>query len=354
MKKTTKILAVILAMITLMSSFSIMSGAINSKSSAKELLDYYEDCIIKTSAKEDVVMAKNVYKYKATADYSSLKGKDLEETKKDNEEWEYCTGKWETSKYNLYYFCDSHGLDYDGRSEFVDAFSIKRDIRAYELKFKSAKYSKADNGDVTLKFVYTYTDDYMSGKATMTYTVKINKNGYLKSHAINDVYSYEEYSIEENPYKVKAERVDESTFTYSKVDAKSIELSENEVNLGKDGECTVTATVKPGNATFKDVYCVSDNWEVADAYVDENGEINIYAMGPGETTVDVFAYSGDVVETINVEVKYTFFENIAYFFESLTWKIQDFFWNLFYGYEEDYEEVYDDGEFVCGGVVVEE
>ena len=335
MKKTTKILAVILAMITLMSSFSIISGAINSKSSAKELLDYYEDCIIKTSAKEDVVMAKNVYKYKGTPDYSSLKGKDLEETKKNNEEWEINTGKWETSEYNFYYSCDSRGLDFGGRSEFVDAFSIKRAIRAHELKFKSVKYSKADNGDVTLKFVYTYSDEWLVGKATMTYTVKINKNGYLKSHVINDVYSYEEYSIEENPYKVKVERVDECKFTYNKVDVKSIELSENKVKLGKDDEYSITAIVKPDNATFKDVYVESADCEVADGFVDENGEIVIYTMGPGKTTIDICAYSGNVVETIEVEVKYNLFEHIAYVFENLIWEIQDFFWSLIYGYDEE-------------------
>jgi len=335
MKKTTKILAVILAMITLMSSFSVMSGAINGKSSAKELLNYYEDCIIKTSAKEDAIKAKNTYKYKDTPDYSSLKGEDLKETKKQNEEWGVCTGKWEKSTYECYYFGDSYGLEYEGRSEFVDFFSIKRDIRRFELKFKSAKYSKAENGDVTLNFVYTYTDEYMLGKATRAYTVKISKGGYLKSHTVEEVYTVERFSLEENPYTVKTECIETYSFTYNKVDAKSIELSENNVVLGKDEEYIVTATVKPGNATFKDVYIESADWEVADAYVDENGEIYIYAMGPGKTTIDVCAYSGGVVETIEVEVKYTFFENIAYFFESLTWKIRDFFWNLIYGYEDE-------------------
>lgn len=65
MKKTTKIFSIISAVIVLMSSFSVMSGAINGKSSAKELLDYYEDCIIKTSAKEDAVRASETYKNEA-------------------------------------------------------------------------------------------------------------------------------------------------------------------------------------------------------------------------------------------------------------------------------------------------
>ena len=86
MKKTTKFLAVVLAMITMLSSFSIMSSAISSKSTAKELLDYYEDCIIKISAKEDIIKAESTYKTKEIADYSTLKGEDLEATKAENEE----------------------------------------------------------------------------------------------------------------------------------------------------------------------------------------------------------------------------------------------------------------------------
>jgi len=105
MKKITKILALFMTAIVLMSSFSIMSGAISSKSSAKELLDYYENCIITTSAKEDVVKANEVYKVRSTANYSSLQGEDLEATKEENETFGYGDGTWqEDIDTGTYYF----------------------------------------------------------------------------------------------------------------------------------------------------------------------------------------------------------------------------------------------------------
>ncbi len=364
MKKTTKLLAVILALITLMSSFSIMSGAISSTSSAKELLDYYENCIITTSAKEDIIKADTAYKSRDIADYSALKGEDLEATKKDNEDWEIYTGKWDGYTGVQYFHGDAYEDWYfDGRSEFIDYFSIKRDIRRYELKFRSAKYSKADNGDVTLTFNYLYGYD-TEDVETIRYTAVINGNGYLKSFNKKTVGDFTVESVEFNPYTVKYEAVDTYNFVYNKVDAEAIEVPEKTIVLGKDEEYKLDVTIKPHNATFKDAYIDAENsdWDVADWYEDEKGAFYIYAVGPGKTTFDICTYSGDVVETVEVIVEFTFFERITHFFTNLrneiTWffegifdEITWFFEDLFYteDYEDEFyeDEYYEDG-FVCG------
>jgi len=325
MKKITKILALFMTAIVLMSSFSIMSGAISSKSSAKELLDYYENCIITTSAKEDVVKANEVYKVRSTANYSSLQGEDLEATKEENETFGYGDGTWQEDKFTEIYYCDPYEDYYwEGRSEFVDFFSIKTDIRRSELKFKSVKYSKADNGDVTLVFVYTSTFDGGT-PSTWTYTLKIGKNNYLKSYSINRYETFVEYSIGGTPYTVKHETVDSFNFIYNKVDVKAIELSENDIVIGKDEERIITVAVKPDNATFKDFYINWDEteYDVADCEVLEDGTILVYATGKGKTSFDVCSYTGDVVETVNVTVKYTFAELVKEFFENI-W--EEFFW----------------------------
>ncbi len=336
MKKITKALALFLTVIVMLSSFGIMSGAISSKSTAKELLDYYEDCIITTSAKEDVVKTNEVYKYKDYADYSSLKGEDLEATKADNEEWEMFENKWYEDSWTTYFFCDAYEEYYsEGRSHFIDYFSIKRDIRRYALDFESVKYSEAQNGDVTITFVYDYNDEVDENyTSTWTYTVKINKNGYLKSYSIKVASKDTEYSIENNPYTVTYERVDTFSFVYSKVDVKDIELSENDIVLGKDEECYVTVTIKPDDATFKDIYINYDSmdWDIADCYVEEDGSILVYAMGPGETTFDVCSYTGGVIETVKVTVEYTFFERIIDFFADVIYEIRWFFFTVFFGF----------------------
>ncbi len=324
MKKIRKTLALFMTLIVLMSSFSIISGAVSAKSSAKELLDYYENCIITTSAKEDVVKANEVYKVRSTADYSSLKGKDLEATKEDNDAFGYGDGMWHEDKFTEFYHCDPYEDYYwEGRSEFVDFFSIKRDIRRSDLKFKSVKYSKADNGDITITFVYL--SEYEGGHSTWTYTVKINKNNYVKSYSIKKMEVYTEYSIEGNPYKVTHETIDTYSFVYNKVDVKAIELSENDIVIGKDEERIITVTVKPDNATFKDFYINWDEteYDVADAEINEDGTILVYATGSGKTSFDVCSYTGDVVETVNITVKYTFAELVKEFFENM-W--DEFFW----------------------------
>ena len=362
MKKTTKFLAVVLAMITMLSSFSIMSSAISSKSTAKELLDYYEDCIIKISAKEDIIKAESTYKTKEIADYSTLKGEDLEATKAENEEWGFYTGEWDSYKSSVYYYCDAFEEYYwEGRSEFIDYFSIKRNIRRFELKFKSAKYSKADNGDVTLTFVYIY-DSGDGNTETITYTSVINKKGTPKSFTRKAVGTYDSESIDCNAYKITYEAVDTYKYVYNKVDAESIEVSAKNIVLGRGDECKFTVKVNPDNATFKDVYIDNESldWAVADWYSDDEGVFYVYAVGPGKTSFDVCTYSGDIVETIEVTVEFSLVDRIAYFFENLsneiTWFFEDitfeiilFIEDLFYteDYYEDFEEeIYMEDEII--------
>lgn len=320
MKKITKALALFMTVIVLMTSFSIMVGAVSAKSSAKELLDYYENCIITASAKEDVIKADETYKVRSTANYSSLKGEDLENTKEENEIFGYGDGTWKEEKFTEFYHCDAYEDYYwEGRSEFVDFFSIKRDIRRSDLKFKSVKYSKADNGDTNLVFVYTSTFDGGT-PSTWMYTLKIGKNNYLKSYSVSRYENFVEYSIGGTPYTVKHETVDSFKFSYSKVDVKAIELSEKDIVLGKDEERIITVTVKPDNATFKDFYIDWDDtdYDVADAEINEDGTILVYETGhSGKTSFDVCSYTGDVVETVNITVRYTFMDLIKEFFTDI-------------------------------------
>ncbi len=321
MKKITKALALFMTVVVLILSFGIVPGAISAKSSAKELLDYYESCIITTSAKEKIVKADEVYKVRSTADYSSLKGNDLEETKAENELIDYASGKYKKETFTEFYYGDAFEEYYwEGRSDFIDTFSIKRDIRRFGLDYKSSEYSKAKNGDVTLKFVYIL--DFEGGTPNKwSYTVKIGKDNYVKSYSLSKTETYTEYSALENkPYPVYHESHDTFTFTYNLVDVKSIELSETKVVLGYNESCIIKASVKPDNASVKDLYIEyqEDGYRsVATAYVDENGEIIISSRGPGKTSFTVCAYGGDATETIEVVVEYGFFDTLRYFFETL-------------------------------------
>lgn len=313
MKKTTKILAVLMAVITLFSMFGIVSSAISASSTAKQKLDYYEDSVMKTSAKEDVLKANNVFKYKLTADYSSLSGSDLKETM----EWDdgIYDGEWHEEEMSMYFYGDSYKEYYvEGKSELVDYFSIKRDIRRFDLEYKSSKLTTASNGDITLTFVYL--ENFDGGQNTMTYTAKINKNGYIKSYSLKQVMKYEALSVNDNTYFVTEEMVDTYTFVYKKTAVKSISLSETEVTLGYDDMYDIAVTVNPDNATYKDFYCYSD-YEVADYIINEDGTITVYAVGPGTTTLEVYSYDGDKLATCDITVKFNFFQMIIEFFRNL-------------------------------------
>ena len=313
MKKISKLLAILMAVVVFASAFAIAPSAISSTSSAKDILRFYENAIIYTSSKEDVIKAVNKTTISSVADFSSLTAADKKATIEEYA-WEDYTDE---STYEMYFYGDANKDMYiDGRSEFVDFFSINRDIKNYGLTFKSAKLSEAKNGDKNLTFVCT--EDLGDGDVnTLTYTAKIAKGGYIKSYTLKQAGKYEYESAHGKTFTSTDTIVDSYSFVYKKVDVESIELSETFVELGKNAEYIITPIILPENATYKGVYVESNNYDVADAYADENGNVVITAYGGGSTTIEVYTYDGDFIAECEVVVHVSFFQMIIDFFTNL-------------------------------------
>lgn len=91
----------------------------------------------------------------------------------------------------------------------------------------------------------------------------------------------------ENNFTMPAQDV--VLYGYFKKPVESIEINGfadgDEIVLNKDGETTISVTVRPDDATVKDIVFESSKPDVAT--VDENG--NIKAVGEGETTITVYS-----------------------------------------------------------------
>lgn len=310
MKKTFKFLALFLAVIVMMSSFGIMASAISSSSSMKEILNFYESQIISLSAKESVIKAVNEYTLSSEPDVSGLTSADANATK---ELYSY----EETGEAPIYFFGDSNREEYvDGRSQLIDFFSIKRDIKRYDLVSKNAKYSKDKNGVSTVTLVYL--EQFDDGETVCTYTAKFDKNGYILYYRLKQVSEYEAESVRGKNITISEIVDDIYTFNYKQTGVKSMELSEDSVELKAGEEVVITAIVKPENATFKGVYAETDDFEIADCYVEDDGEIHIIGEKSGKTTIRVYTYDGDISAECEVVVKSaSFFDKIIEFFRSL-------------------------------------
>ncbi|MBE6783172.1 MAG: hypothetical protein E7536_04100 [Ruminococcaceae bacterium] len=313
MKKMTKIMAVLLSVVVFASVFAIVPSAISSTSSARDMLRFYEQSNIDTSAKEDVIKAENYATYEVVADFSSLTADDVKATI-DEYEWE---DFYLEEEYDYYFYGDAYKDYYvDGRSEFVDFFSINRDIKRWDLTYKSAKLSESRNGDKTFTFVCV--EDLGDGDTnTLTYTAVIAKNGYIKSYTLKQVSKIAFESAFGKTFTVTDTIVDTYKFVYKTVNATGIELSANYVELKKDEEVYITPYVSPDNATYKGVYAFSNDCDVADVYVDGDGDVCIYATGRGSTIVEVYSYDGDFLAECEVVVTYTFWDMIVAFFERI-------------------------------------
>lgn len=310
MKKTFKFLALFLAVIVMMSSFGIMASAISSSSSMKEILNFYESQIISLSAKESVIKAVNEYTLSSEPDVSGLTSADANATK---ELYSY----EETGEAPIYFFGDSNREEYvDGRSQFIDFFSIKRDIKRYDLVSKNAKYSKDKNGVSTVTLVYL--EQFDDGETVCTYTAKFDKNGYILYYRLKQVSEYEAESVRGKNITISEIVDDIYTFNYKQTGVKSMALSEDSVELKAGEEVVITAIVKPENATFKGVYAETDDFEIADCYVEDDGEIHIIGEKSGKTTIRVYTYDGDISAECEVVVKSaSFFDKIVEFFRSI-------------------------------------
>ena len=315
MKKISKFLAIFLTVVVFVSAFAIAPSAISSSSTAKEILDYYESKVISLSKKEAVVKAVNEYVISSEPDVSGLTSRDAELTK---EMYSYI----ESGNSPMYFFGDANKEEYvDGKSQFIDFFSIKRDIKRFGLEYKkgSAKYSKDKNGTETITLAYLEKYDF--GETVCTYTAKFDKNGYILYYRLRQTSEYEASSDSGKSITIDEVIDDIYTFDYKKVDAKSIELSSDYVELKEGEEAVVTATIKPENATFKGVYvdfAEADVDVISDYWVEGDGEIHIVGNEAGQITMLVYTYSGDLVAECEVVVTSgSFFDMILDFFRSI-------------------------------------
>lgn len=313
MKKISKFLAILMAVVVFASVFAIVPSAISSTSSAKDILRFYENAVIYTSSKEDVIKAVNKTTITSAADFSSLTAEDKKATIEELG-WEDYTDE---STYDFYFYGDSNEDYYvDGRSEFVDFFSINRDIKRWCLTFKSAKLSEAKNGDKNLTFVCT--EDLGDGDVnTLTYTAKIAKGGYIKSYTLKQASKYTWESAYGKEFTSTDTIVDTYSFVYKKVDVQDIELSETYVEMAKGESYVIGPTVAPDNATYKGVYVESSDYDVADAYVDEDGNVIIDAYSGGTAIINVYTYDGDFLAECEVVVTASFLQMIIDFFTNL-------------------------------------
>ena len=96
------------------------------------------------------------------------------------------------------------------------------------------------------------------------------------------------------------------TLTIQSVPVTGVTLDQTELDLFTGASATLTATVKPSDATDKTVTWSSDNEAVAT--VDENGKVT--AVGEGEATITVTTTDGSKTATCQVTVLHS---NLKYF-----------------------------------------
>lgn len=316
MKNIKKLLALFLAVVTIFTVFGISASAVSSSSTAKEMLNYYENCLKTTSAK-GTIKVNNNWKYKLSADYSTLSEKDRTETEKIDAG--IFDDTWYEENFSFYYLGDSDSESVAGvDTDTITVFSIKNYMSNFDaMKLKSAKLTTASNGDNTI--VFNLTENSADGSSVkMTITTVTSKKGLLKSYTAKGETKFYNTSAQGKNYLVTESTVDVFKITYKKVSVKSISLSDTEVTLGFNESYDITVTVTPENATFKDVYCVIEGYDIDNfeddvpVYyaVNDDGTITLTAANHGTCVLEVYSYDGDKLATCDVTVKYNFFQRI--------------------------------------------
>ncbi len=307
MKKVNKLLAVLLAGIMLFGMFSV---SVSAKEMTKaEVVKFYHALLKKTAENHKVVMAKNDWKTRDTADLSGLSGRDLKKTQKDYEGYD---GQWYEESSEEYYYGVIGEYEETEDTEFYHEFNISLEIEWGGYTVKTATYKDS-------KIVIELVDDesYFSSQKI---TVSLTKNNGIKSIKKEIYEEWEDYSSLKNiPFAVTYEVVDVYTFVYDNVPAKSLTLSEEYITLGYNETVEITYTVGPENASFKGVYAdvgCNDVFTPVWAY-EEDGKIIISALGEGSGIVEVYTYSGDLVATCQVTVEYTVWERIRSIFDMI-------------------------------------
>ncbi len=307
-----KIFALLMAVVMLFCMFSVTAGA--AKMTKEEVVEFYHSVLEKTAKKYKVLYVKDVWKTRDTADFSPLSGKDLEKTM---EEYSFCDGQWTVSEDDVYLSGVRKKSEKVKETELYYWFEINDSIDYY-YTLKSAKY---ENNKITINL----SADDSAAKGTKKVVAELTSKNELKKITTTTKDSWGEYSVrEEVPFRITSEYVETYTFVYDKIPAKSLELSAYEVNLGYRDIEEITYTVGPENATYKGVYVETlmyddfaeewvDSFGVAYAW-EEDGTIYIEGIEEGRVKVNVRTYSGDILKSCEVTVRFGFFDRISYFF----------------------------------------
>lgn len=312
MKKISKRLALFLAVIVMMSSFSIMPSAISSSSSKEEILAYYEKCLRKISEKEDFVKVEYTHKITSVL-YSEGLPEEVQKELADSCNYERITER------NRYFHGDAYEeYSVNGRSEFTNYFSINGSIQNSSLIFKKGTYKSASNGEATVTFVCEKNNDFFSNQ--YTFTAKFDKKGYIKSLTLKLVSSYD---LESDRPMVGCAAVEETVvdtykFVYRKVAVTGIGLPKTHIRLTKDKEYALEPIIYPLTATYQDFYVEVIDTDIVNSDYDENGNPYIYGVGLGTTTVKLYTYDGEYMAELEVTVtEVSFFDIIIDFFTNL-------------------------------------
>lgn len=313
MKKVSKLLSVILAGIMLLSVFTVSASA--KEMSKTEVVDFYHSILKKTAENNSVIFVKNDWEEKDSADFSALSGLDLLITKNT---FSYCDDLWHADNLDSFYSGMDEYCDSAEDSEFYTSFSIDYDLE-YGYEVKKATYN---DGKIVIELEGDYVGVFLSGTGKEKITATLGKGNVIEKLTVEtyDVYD-QTSSIKDVPFTTTYELIDNYTFTYEKVPAKSLTLSETSLTMGYMDVAEIEYTVGPQNATFKNVE-VYDAWSedgevIATAY-EKDGKIEIVALAEGTGIVEVYTVSGDILATCEVTVELNFFEKILakfqYFF----------------------------------------
>lgn len=318
-KQSAKIISLLLVLCMSFGIFGISTSASSAKSATSKAVSCYNAAYKKTVARDFFKLKyKSVSAYKY--DYSQLKPLDKFLTMRDNESDESIlrikgisvgTDGEDNDVLSMNFFFRK-GKSVSTGDMFSDFFSMSVLDNIKESEFssdediigKTGTVTTDKNGDkiVTFKFkIKAYDDpDYYELKESSA-TAKISKDGYFKKLTFKTTTNYNSESRFNNYYLKEERKTETYEFIYAKVRPTSISFNTKEITLKPDDFYQLEVTVKPDNATVKDIY-----WTSSDNYVAAvSGDNKIYAKDEGTTTLKAYTYDGNLVATCKVTVRST-------------------------------------------------
>lgn len=307
MKKTRKLLAILLTGVMLFSIFAISASA--EEMTASEVVKLYHSILKEIAEKHKLIQVSEDYKYNFEVDLSDLSGLDLKLT----EDLFDVVDDLDVLDDGIYYYSGVLGEYEDpAESEIYETYNVA-DYLEWGYEVKTASYSNN-----TIEIVIESSEEYYE---SMIITVELEDGNVIKT-ITEETYSEipAESLIKKIPFTVVFETKNTYTLTYEEVPATSLTLSETSVTLGYEGIAEITYAVGPDDASFKDVY-VSDvyneNYEIVAWAYEENGKIIIEAVNEGTGIMEVYTVSGDILATCEITVEYTFWDRIRSIFDSI-------------------------------------